>query len=415
MLDSTLFIVIDVREHSAAAPPVAHSAAAPSNAHPAAAPSDAHPAAAAPVARLIAIARSLAPRRLQIGFGAAGERLAALVGAADVRAVAAADVRAVAASIESPGAALLAATDPPQDGVTDLMVLTTRAMTPGSAIDALTLRALYEVHRCEGNAVTVLSARAVSGGAGGWGVHRDAKGRLAGLVEPAGERSGDERLGESPRPGSSGSRPPSGLWREADEVAGGAILFRLEPLRDLLRGGPPWVDTRWPAAWVEPLVGAGGPAGSFLPAEEELSGSLGGRREPDARSCSRCLTNPRVCAASGLLVLGDHAHLGVADPGFNSGELVIFPRRHVTCMATLQDEELAEIAAMLRTAGDLLGKVYACDAVNLSAASGTGGHLAIHLIPRWVGDLNFLPLSSGFKPVPESPRGAWRRYQEVIS
>jgi ATP adenylyltransferase len=120
-------------------------------------------------------------------------------------------------------------------------------------------------------------------------------------------------------------------------------------------------------------------------------------------------------AATGLLLASRHACLAVERPGFNSGQLVCYPRRHVTCALSLAPAEWEELAALLREGARLARRVYDFDALNVGLSSGTGAHLTFQLIPRWTGDLNFLPLVSGFKAVPEKPEDAWRRYREVLA
>jgi len=115
--------------------------------------------------------------------------------------------------------------------------------------------------------------------------------------------------------------------------------------------------------------------------------------------------------ADAALVLGagERICLKVASRPFNNGHLLAFPRRHVASLPSLSAEELAELAVWLQRAESLLRQAYSMDALNVGANSGTGGHLAFHLIPRWGGDLNFLPLVAGLKLVPESPQGSWER------
>ncbi len=136
--------------------------------------------------------------------------------------------------------------------------------------------------------------------------------------------------------------------------------------------------------------------------------------EPIAE-CKYCMPDPRINAESGILVISDTMLLAVDRPGFNSGQLMILPRRHITTFATLTRQELSEICELIPLAEAKLRKLYTFDALNIGVSSGAGEHLVMRLIPRWVGDLNFLPLVSGLKPVPDSPELAWERFQKELS
>lgn len=144
---------------------------------------------------------------------------------------------------------------------------------------------------------------------------------------------------------------------------------------------------------------------------------VGGIRAEGAdrgKACPLCGMDGEPSRESGLLLVGRHVRLAIDCPGFNSGQLICFPQRHITSMVSLNADERGELSAMLRRAEAGLREVYHYDALNLGANSRPGEHVAMRIIPRWAGDLNFLPLVSGLKPVPESPGQAWHKLREVL-
>jgi diadenosine tetraphosphate (Ap4A) HIT family hydrolase len=149
-------------------------------------------------------------------------------------------------------------------------------------------------------------------------------------------------------------------------------------------------------------------------ADPALQRAVAGQRTRPVDSCPRCAAQRSVGPDTGLLIADGHACLAVDKPGFNSGQLVVFPRRHVTCLLSAEAPEAAAICRLLREGERALREVYHFDALNIGYNSGGGEHLAVRLIPRWTGDLNYLPLVSGLKPVPESPRVAWNRLRKVL-
>ncbi len=92
---------------------------------------------------------------------------------------------------------------------------------------------------------------------------------------------------------------------------------------------------------------------------------------------------------------------------YNPGHLLVCPYEHVADYADLTPEQRVEIAEMTATAMRVIRAVSAPDGFNLGinqgaiAGAGIAGHLHQHVVPRWSGDSNFLPIVAGTKAVPE--------------
>lgn len=99
---------------------------------------------------------------------------------------------------------------------------------------------------------------------------------------------------------------------------------------------------------------------------------------------------------------------------YNNGHTLILPKRHVADVSDLNDEEkldwmnlAAEVQAVLqariRPHGFNLG-------INLGIAAGAGipKHLHFHVVPRWKGDSNFMPIVGGTKVISESLQSLYR-------
>jgi ATP adenylyltransferase len=91
---------------------------------------------------------------------------------------------------------------------------------------------------------------------------------------------------------------------------------------------------------------------------------------------------------------------------YNSGHLLICSNRHVATLPELTKEERDEIFALTSKAMEVLTKISNPQGFNLGmnqgAVSGAGvaGHIHQHVIPRWSGDANFMPLIGGTKVLP---------------
>lgn len=271
-----------------------------------------------------------------------------------------------------------------------------------------TIRALLEVHAVERNDATILTATVRD--AHGYGrILRDALGRMTEIREQADLAPEQEAI---------------------REFNSGIMALSARPLFAALEQVQP--NNRQGEYYLTDVVGIfraqGRRVGTYhLPTDEEVQGVNTGaqlqaledvyaRRTADARPAGpRWRPEDTVSPESGLLKVAEHACLAVDRPGFNSGQLLVFPKRPVSCWLSLGAHERSEIVQLLQEGEAALRKVYGFDALNFGYNSGAGETLAIRLIPRWAGDLNFLPLVSGLKTVPESPEEAWGRLHEVLA
>jgi ATP adenylyltransferase len=92
---------------------------------------------------------------------------------------------------------------------------------------------------------------------------------------------------------------------------------------------------------------------------------------------------------------------------YSSGHLMVACLRHVGELGELTTDEAAEIHELTTRAINALRAVYAPDAFNVGwnlgqvAGGSISGHLHEHVVPRWSGDTNFMPVLADIKVVPE--------------
>ncbi|MFM8349553.1 MAG: HIT family protein [Actinomycetales bacterium] len=90
---------------------------------------------------------------------------------------------------------------------------------------------------------------------------------------------------------------------------------------------------------------------------------------------------------------------------YNSGHLMICPYRHVADYSDLTVAEVAEVGALTQQAMRALRAVSGAHGFNIGmnqgsiAGAGIAGHLHQHVVPRWGGDTNFLPVIAGTKTI----------------
>ena len=92
---------------------------------------------------------------------------------------------------------------------------------------------------------------------------------------------------------------------------------------------------------------------------------------------------------------------------YASGHLMVAPLRHVGELSELKPIEVAELHGLTTAAIDALRQVYAPDAFNVGwnlgavAGGSIAAHLHEHIVPRWAGDTNFMPVLADVKVMPE--------------
>ena len=115
-----------------------------------------------------------------------------------------------------------------------------------------------------------------------------------------------------------------------------------------------------------------------------------------------------VSDEEGLVVArGDVAFVVLNLYPYNAGHLLVCPYRHVADYTDLTPDEVAEVAELTRTAMRVVREVSTPAGFNLGmnqgevAGAGIDAHLHQHVVPRWRGDANFLPVVARTRAVPE--------------
>ena len=92
---------------------------------------------------------------------------------------------------------------------------------------------------------------------------------------------------------------------------------------------------------------------------------------------------------------------------YSSGHLLAAPLRHVGSLAELTEEEALALHRLAVSGTEALGQVYDPDGFNLGwnlgrvAGAGIADHVHVHVVPRWAGDTNFMPVLADVKVIPE--------------
>ncbi|MCA9729660.1 MAG: NTP transferase domain-containing protein [Candidatus Eisenbacteria bacterium] len=272
-----------------------------------------------------------------------------------------------------------------------------------------TLLELMERHELGDNGVTVLTARLPD--PSGYGrVLRDADGGFRKIIE---------------------DRDLAPEQRGIDEINSGIYTFKIPLLLDALsrlrqdnaQGEYYLTDT------LEMIREAGHRAGIMEVADHhEISGIntpeqledaarvLEMRREAGEGAWGCDVLDTLASRPSLILREREGVIVSLAPHPYNCGHLWITPRRRVVFAESLEPRERAAMMHSEREAEGWLDQAFHPQGVNVGFDSGRAGRqVVMHVIPRWAGDANFMPLVGGVNLLPETLEQTYQRLQPIVA
>ncbi len=146
-------------------------------------------------------------------------------------------------------------------------------------------------------------------------------------------------------------------------------------------------------------------------------------RAPKDGGCFLCeLAGQAAIAADSLVIArGEAAFVLLNAFPYNSGHLLIAPYAHLADLGELPEATAAEMWQLTLRAKQAMASLLHPDGFNygfnLGAAAGAGleEHVHGHLVPRWFGDTNFMPVIGGVRVMPEALEATARLLREAWS
>ena len=108
-----------------------------------------------------------------------------------------------------------------------------------------------------------------------------------------------------------------------------------------------------------------------------------------------------------LLVSRANAFVCLNKYPFAAGHVLVVPKKHVSDLAELSDAEADDFFRLLRASVARLKRAISPEGVNVglnlgkAAGAGIAEHLHAHVVPRWTGDTNFMPVMTGVRVLPQ--------------
>ncbi|NOY75942.1 MAG: HIT domain-containing protein [Kiritimatiellaeota bacterium] len=124
--------------------------------------------------------------------------------------------------------------------------------------------------------------------------------------------------------------------------------------------------------------------------------------------CFLCLHDEAKEQRSLVVFEGETVFVILNKYPYNSGHLLVAPYAHKDDISDLTPDERSEIMETTIKAKEVLQTVMRPDGFNIgfnlgeAAGAGVPGHIHMHIVPRWSGDTNFMPVIAGDRVVPEA-------------
>jgi ATP adenylyltransferase len=115
-----------------------------------------------------------------------------------------------------------------------------------------------------------------------------------------------------------------------------------------------------------------------------------------------------------VVLVQPHAFVCLNRYPFTTSHLLVAPRRHVAELSDLEADEYVALMMLLRECTVRLKNTVGCEGLNVgfnlgkAAGAGVPGHVHGHVVPRWSGDTNFMPVLADVRVMPEYLDEAWR-------
>jgi ATP adenylyltransferase len=146
------------------------------------------------------------------------------------------------------------------------------------------------------------------------------------------------------------------------------------------------------------------------------------KEEPDD-FCLFCdaLNTPDKDEAKFVLYRGKLCYVIMNLYPYNSGHLMVVPHRHLSMLTEMTDEEYLEIMQLLKKCSEALNEVMNPHGFNIGtnigrvSGAGIDHHIHFHIVPRWNGDTNFMPVLGDTKVISEEMPKTYQKLKKHLT
>jgi len=143
---------------------------------------------------------------------------------------------------------------------------------------------------------------------------------------------------------------------------------------------------------------------------------------PEDDGCIFCIKEDPTQDRARLVVRrGEHSYVIMNRYPYSNGHLMISPYHHISDFAELKDQEILEIHHLMVLSQRALHEVCAAQGFNVgwnfgrAAGAGIADHIHMHIVPRWTGDCNFMPILADTRVIPQHIEKTYALLAEAFS
>ena len=142
--------------------------------------------------------------------------------------------------------------------------------------------------------------------------------------------------------------------------------------------------------------------------------------EVSADGCIFCELPKLPDAEAKIVHRGEHCYIILNSFPYTSGHVMVVPFAHIDELQKLHSAAADEMMALCQKMEGVLRQVYSPDGINVgmnigrAAGAGVAGHVHMHVLPRWVGDTNFMTVTGESRVLPEAMEETWQRVRGAL-
>ena len=142
--------------------------------------------------------------------------------------------------------------------------------------------------------------------------------------------------------------------------------------------------------------------------------------EVSADRCIFCELPKLPDAEAKIVHRGEHCYIILNSFPYTSGHVMVVPFAHLDQLQKLPEVAAREMMSLSQKMEGVLRQVYSPDGINLgmnvgrAAGAGVAGHVHMHVLPRWVGDTNFMTVTAESRVLPESLDETYQRIRAAL-
>ena len=144
------------------------------------------------------------------------------------------------------------------------------------------------------------------------------------------------------------------------------------------------------------------------------------QKNKSKNQCFLCISKTKKKVINFVLYQGKYSFIILNRFPYNAGHLMVVPYRHVGFIEKLTTQETTEMFALVQKSIMVLRKVLKPDGFNIGAnigkiaGAGVPGHIHLHVVPRWSGDTNFMPVVGDIKIINDTLNRIYNKLKKQL-